>query len=107
MTNEDYESKLLALCTRIDSLDEQLVSLINQRVQVAAEIGRLKTGAEMPLYSPDRESEILQRISALNQGPVDPAVLESLFRLLLQSNSSGPANPKTVQHSELSVCTKR
>ncbi len=90
MIDEDFESKLLTLRARIDALDEQLVSLINQRVQVAAEIGRLKTGAEMPLYSPDREAEILQRISAINQGPIDPAVLESLFKILLRFK----ANPR-------------
>ncbi|MEQ1903811.1 MAG: chorismate mutase [Pirellulaceae bacterium] len=94
MTNEDFESRLLALRARIDTLDEQLVSLINQRVQLAAEIGRLKTGAEMPLYSPDRESEILQRIKALNQGPVDLQVLETLFRILLQSSSGTLPKPK-------------
>ncbi len=94
MTNEDYESKLLALRAKIDSVDEQLVSLINQRVEIAAEIGRLKTGADMPLHSPDRESEILQRVSALNQGPVDAGVLESLFRILLQSSSGTFTQPK-------------
>jgi chorismate mutase-like protein len=94
MTNDDFESRLLALRARIDTLDEQLVSLINQRVQIAAEIGRLKQGAEMPLHSPDRESEILQRIKALNQGPVDLQVLESLFRILLQSSSGTLPKPK-------------
>ena len=46
----------------IDALDDQLAELIGKRAGLAKEIGALKKGA--PAYRPERESEILRRISS-------------------------------------------
>lgn len=57
---------------QIDSIDEKLVELINQRAQVAVEIGKLKQGRNDPVYVPHREKEVLDKIAALNKGPLFP-----------------------------------
>ena len=46
----------------IDALDDELVELLDRRAGLAAEIGRLKKGG--PAYRPEREAEILRRISS-------------------------------------------
>ena len=50
------------LRTRIDVIDEQLVRLLNVRVACAVEVGRLKHEAGMPIYQPEREAQVLNRV---------------------------------------------
>lgn len=82
----DSAAHLAALRGRIDQLDEQLVALISERGRLAAEIGRLKTARGTPLYTPDRESEILTRLRARNPGPFPDRVLTAIYRELMSGS---------------------
>ncbi|MEA3195531.1 MAG: chorismate mutase / prephenate dehydratase [Betaproteobacteria bacterium] len=46
----------------IDALDDELAKLLDRRAGLAVEIGKLKKGG--PAYRPERESEILNRVSS-------------------------------------------
>jgi len=52
---------LQRLRSEIDAIDDQLAALLNRRAEMAQRIGALKSGA--PAYRPERESEILRRVS--------------------------------------------
>ena len=52
---------------QIDSVDEKLVELINERARIAAEIGKVKQANEDPVYVPHREKAVLDKISKLNK----------------------------------------
>ena len=58
---------------RIDLLDESLVRLLNARAACALEIGRVKRDMGVPIYQPERESEVLRNVQAANTGPLDTA----------------------------------
>ena len=47
---------------RIDLIDGQLMSLLNSRSACAVEIGRIKRRLGLPVYSPEREAWILERV---------------------------------------------
>ena len=47
----------------IDALDDELAAALDRRAGLAAKIGKLKSGA--PAYRPERESQILRRVSGL------------------------------------------
>lgn len=49
----------------IDRIDDELARLLNERGELAKRIGALKAGA--PAYRPERETEILRRISAASK----------------------------------------
>lgn len=68
---------------QIDELDRQLVGLLNQRARCAAEIGRLKRSAGEPLYQPEREQEIFERVQQLNEGPLSNEQLRRLFESIV------------------------
>ena len=68
---------------RIDELDAQLVELLNERSSCAAEVGRLKHAAAVPLYQPEREREIVERVQRLNKGPLRNEALKRLFERIL------------------------
>ncbi|MGA2441070.1 MAG: chorismate mutase, partial [Tepidisphaeraceae bacterium] len=59
-----------ALRLKIDQLDEQIVELLNSRARVVVEIGKLKQSQGAPIYAPDREKAVLERIRLLNHGPL-------------------------------------
>ena len=46
----------------IDALDDELAKLLDKRAGLAAQIGKLKQGAAA--YRPEREAEILRRLSS-------------------------------------------
>lgn len=52
----------------IDALDDQILSLLNSRMEIVKAIGRLKQTTGTAIYRPEREKEILDRLKALNQG---------------------------------------
>jgi len=68
---------------KIDELDRQLVSLINQRAQCALEIGRLKGDSDLPVYEPDRERIIFENIARNNGGPLSNVQLRQIFERLV------------------------
>lgn len=62
---------------QIDELDEQLLASLNQRAVLAQQIGHLKENGVV--LRPEREAQVLRRLQALNQGPLDNAVIAALF----------------------------
>lgn len=71
------------LRARIDMLDEALVRLLNARAACALEIGRAKEARGMPVYQPEREREVLEHVTSLSNGPLDPAAIRRLFERII------------------------
>ena len=69
---------------RIDTVDQQLVDLLNQRMLYVLEIGRLKREHGKPVQDLERERAILERLSAYNQGPISTQAIEDLFNRIIQ-----------------------
>ena len=53
---------------KIDSIDDRIVSLLNERAQVVLEVGRLKSGSNMEFHVPGRERQIYERLLGANSG---------------------------------------
>ena len=68
---------------KIDELDRQLVSLINQRARCAEEIGKLKRNSSIPIYEPDRERIIFNNIQRENHGPLTEVQLRQIYERLV------------------------
>ncbi|GIX26724.1 MAG: chorismate mutase [Burkholderiales bacterium] len=64
------------LRSRIDALDAELLKLLNQRAELARQIGGLKNGN---VYRPEREAQVLKRLKRLNGGPLPAEAVERLF----------------------------
>ena len=71
---------------RIDAIDEQLMRLINSRSACAIEIGRVKRSAGLPVYSPEREAWILDRVMRENTGPLDPLAVRRVFERIIDES---------------------
>src|SRR2546427_683408 len=66
----------------IDALDDQLAALLNRRAGLAQRIGALKCGA--PAYRPEREIEILRRITK-NPGVLPAERVAAVFREVISA----------------------
>ena len=71
---------------RIDAVDEQLVRLLNSRSACAVEIGRLKRRLGLPVYSPEREAWILERVMRDNPGPLEPTAVRRVFERIIDES---------------------
>lgn len=79
MTLEDLRKK-------IDSIDEKLVELINERAQVVVEVGKLKQADETPIYVPHREKAVLDKIAKLNKGPLPEQTMQAIWREIMSGS---------------------
>jgi chorismate mutase / prephenate dehydratase len=66
----------------IDRLDDELAALVQRRAGLAQKIGALKGGA--PAYRPERESEILRRVSKA-RGPLAGERITAVFREIISA----------------------
>ena len=64
------------------------VDLLNERSKCALEIGKLKQQANLPLYQPEREREVLENAEQNNQGPLTDAAIRRLFERIIDEARS-------------------
>src|SRR5688572_14882030 len=69
--------------TRINDLDNQILNLLNQRAEAALKIGDLKRRHDLPYYAPEREAEIIARLSGENRGPLPAEAIRAVWREIL------------------------
>ena len=78
-----------ALRKKIDDIDAHLVALLNERARCAVEIGQIKREAgQASVYSPEREREILERVVALNKGPLSDQTLLAIWKEMMSGSLS-------------------
>jgi chorismate mutase / prephenate dehydratase len=71
---------------QIDQIDQQLVDLLNSRANIVVQIGKLKQSQGTPIYAPDREKAILDRVRSLNRGPLSDRCLEAVYREVMSGS---------------------
>ena len=82
MENPNLES----LRDEIDRIDEQVVRLLNDRVQAAVEIGRIKDKLGVDPYDPAREEQVFDKIRAINEGPMQGDSLRAIYREVISAS---------------------
>ncbi len=79
----DLEKELIRLRKEIDSLDEEMVKLLNKRVDLAHRIGTVKRRLHLPVYVPEREEQVIQNIQRINTGPLPGEALRHLYERII------------------------
>lgn len=80
------EEPVAELRRRIDQIDDQLMKLLNSRSACAVEIGRIKRRIGMPVYQPERERWILDRVEQNNPGPLDSGAVRRVFERVIDES---------------------
>ncbi len=71
---------------KIDTVDRKLVKLLNERAQLVVEVGRLKRGANIPIYAPHREAAVLKKVTGISEGPLPSRTIEAVYRELMSGS---------------------
>tara|TARA_B100000809_G_scaffold246929_1_gene275412 strand:- start:84 stop:371 length:288 start_codon:yes stop_codon:yes gene_type:complete len=86
---------------QIEGMDEALLRLLNERMGLSVEIGKLKQREGRAIYDPAREEKLLAALSEQNEGPMTDEALEAIYRAVLEASraiqqSSVPGSGTTV-----------
>ncbi len=71
------------LRNEIDALDDALVELLTQRAVCARDIGRLKKAASLSMHVPERERQVVERLSKKATPELPPDAITSVFREIM------------------------
>jgi chorismate mutase/prephenate dehydratase len=77
-----------ALRKKIDQIDEKVVALLNDRAYLAQKIGHSKSLNQQEVYVPDREKEVLHRVSQISNGPLSEQAIRAIFREIISASRS-------------------
>jgi chorismate mutase / prephenate dehydratase len=83
----DRSVKLDEVRSRIDSIDEKIHDLINDRARLAQIVGISKTrdGRTVDFYRPEREAQVLRMARERNNGPLRDEEVLRLFREIMSA----------------------
>ena len=86
MSQAPVQSGALAeLRVQIDSLDGQLLALLNQRARVAEQVGQIKREEGTPFFRPDRVAQVLAKMQAANPGPLRDQHVAAIWREIMSA----------------------
>ncbi|HYI07849.1 MAG TPA: chorismate mutase [Thermoanaerobaculia bacterium] len=98
MARFDAEAELRRLREAIDRVDEVLVKLLNQRAKYAVEIGEIKGMLSLPIYSPEREKQVLLHVESRSEGPLEDAAIRRLFERIIDESRRVERESATASH---------
>ena len=79
----DPAARLLEIRAAIDTIDDQLLTLLAARTALALEAGAAKSALGRAVQDPEREAALLARVAARGAGALTPEDLVELWTLLM------------------------
>lgn len=71
---------LKELRKEIDEIDDEILKLLDKRMKVVKEVGKVKLKSNVAIYHPKREKEILHRLIKQNKTNITPKGIESIYQ---------------------------
>jgi chorismate mutase/prephenate dehydratase len=76
--------KLIKRRKELDLINQKLLTLLNQRLRITLEIGKVKKEMGKKIYDTEREKEILDRLKRKNRGPLEEKDLRKIFTTIMK-----------------------
>jgi chorismate mutase len=95
--------KLIKRRKELDLVNQKLLTLLNQRLRLTLQIGKVKKEMGKKIYDTEREKEILDRLTRKNRGPLREEDLRKIFTTIIkvcrqsQIQIYGPSKPKDLR----------
>lgn len=75
MTNE-----LDNLRVKINNIDNELIKLLNDRMNISIEIGEYKKSKNMKVFDKEREEQLLNKLIEINNKTIDKKINEEFIK---------------------------
>jgi chorismate mutase len=75
--------ELDSLRSSIDDVDRKILELMTERVRLVLAVGDVKRALELPVYDPERERRVLDRLASRAEPPLDGPTVRRVFERLI------------------------
>jgi len=79
------DGDLLALRTRIDAVDLELLALLNRRAGLAQQVGEIKKREGSVAFRPEREAQVIDSLKRANHGPLQTESVAPIWREIMSA----------------------
>jgi chorismate mutase/prephenate dehydratase len=84
-TSFDQNEDLLQLRQDIDTVDRELLALLNRRAALAQEVGEIKKRQGTSVFRPEREAQVIEGLKACNIGPLGSDSVAPIWREIMSA----------------------
>ncbi|MGE5117804.1 MAG: prephenate dehydratase [Betaproteobacteria bacterium] len=84
-TTPPDDERLAALRVQIDSLDRELLALLNRRAALALAVGEIKKQQGSAVFRPEREAQVIEGLKAANTGPLKTDSVAPIWREIMSA----------------------
>ncbi len=77
---------LKELRAKLQQKDQEIVQLLNERINLALEIGKTKYAQGQEVYDPSQEEKVYDYLKEVNVGPLPEKALKDVFREIISSS---------------------
>ena len=92
----EEKEKIKCLREKIETVDDQILRLLNQRADIVLEVGKVKSKGNFNFYDPKREKEILHRLTSKNAGFFPVHAISPVFHEIISGCRSLEVNLEVV-----------
>ena len=93
-SNAGIEQRLAACREQIDTLDQRILELIQERARLVAKVGDIKREAHLPVTVPGREQQVIEKAHELAAGgPLPAEAVGRIYEKLIEEMRNWEANP--------------
>ncbi len=85
MADNTSDSELLALRNQIDTVDRELLALLNKRATLAQAVGEVKKQEGSVVFRPEREAQVIDGLKAVNPGPLQTESVAPIWREIMSA----------------------
>jgi chorismate mutase/prephenate dehydratase len=86
--DEKTKAKLGELRVAIDSVDERILVLLNDRARLALEVGKVKETVGASFYVPAREEDLVRHLQEANRGPFPDSGIRPVWKEIISASLS-------------------
>lgn len=79
------DAALLDLRRKIDTVDVELLALLNRRATLALEVGEIKKGQGTVVFRPEREAQVIDGLKSNNSGPLLSTSVAPIWREIMSA----------------------
>lgn len=78
------QKDLDVLRNKIQKIDHEIVSLLNQRIEAVDQIGQIKIKLGMPIIDKEREKHVLSHVMNTSHNPVHSNSIQKIYQTIIQ-----------------------